>query len=222
MPLALDRGAPMTPFAWRRIARECALRALYTADLGQGSLSDALHLTIDSLEDEEQSEELVNGVELFDATIDLVDRFATALAEGTWKSRVSLDRAISAAIPDYDFSRLALVDRSVLRLALYELQNYPYIPPAVTLNEAIEMAKKYSTTESGKFVNGVLHTLLNQTEKANYDPKTAPKDPDLGEIEKIMRTPEPVVEEETVDADSEEGKIAKRYGVWKVKGDEKE
>ena len=202
------------------MARECALRALYTADLGQGSLADALNLTLDSFGDEEQSSDLTEGLELSDATQELVFKFATSLAEGTWRSRVTIDRMISAAIPDYDFSRLALIDRSIMRLALFELQTYPYIPPAVTLNEAIEMAKKYSTTESGKFVNGVLHTLLKQTDKADYDAKTAPIDPDLGEMEKISKTPAPVIEEETVQADSEEGKIASRYGVWNNRRDE--
>jgi N utilization substance protein B len=202
------------------MARECALRALYTADLGQGSLADALNLTLDSFGDEEQSSDLTDGLELNDATQELVFNFATSLAEGTWRGRVGIDRAISAAIPDYEFSRLALIDRSIMRLALFELQNYPYIPPAVTLNEAIELAKKYSTTESGKFVNGVLHTLLNQSEKANYNQKTAPIDPDLGEMEKISKTPAPVIEEETVQADSEEGKIASRYGVWKNRRDD--
>lgn len=203
------------------MARECAVRALYTADLGQGSLADALNLTLDSFGDEEQSDGLTGASELNEGTLELVFKFATSLAEGTWRGRVAIDRMISAAIPDYEFSRLALIDRSILRLALFELQNYPYIPPAVTLNEAIEMAKKYSTTESGKFVNGVLHTLLNQTEKANYDQKSAPVDPDLGEMEKISKNPVIVIEEETVEADSEEGKIASRYGVWKNRRDDK-
>jgi N utilization substance protein B len=179
-------------------------------------------LTLDSMEDEEQSSDLTQGVKLSEASGALIAKFATELAEGIWRGRVQLDRAISAAIPDYDFSRLALVDRTILRLALYELQSYPYIPPAVTLNEAIEMAKKYSTAESGKFVNGVLHTLLKATEKANFDQKTAPKDPDLGEMEKISKTPDIVIEEETVEEDSEDGKIAKRYGVWKLKGEEEQ
>lgn len=183
-------------------------------------MADALNLTLDSFADEEQSSDLMDGVDLSDATQELVFKFATSLAEGTWRGRVAIDRMISAAIPDYDFSRLALIDRSIMRLALFELQNYPYIPPAVSLNEAIEMAKKYSTMESGKFVNGVLHTLLKQTDKANYDQKTAPVDPDLGEMEKISKTPVPVIEEETVQADSEEGKIASRYGVWKNRRDE--
>ena len=203
------------------MARECALRAIYTADLGQGSLADALNLTLDSFEDEEQSSDMTGGIDLSDGAQELVFKFATSLAEGTWRGRVALDRAISAAIPDYEFSRLALIDRSILRLGLFELQTYPYIPPAVTLNEAIEMAKKYSTTESGKFVNGVLHTLLKQTDKAHYNQKTAPSDPDLGEMEKISKTPAPKIVEETVQADSEEGKIASRYGVWKNRRDEK-
>ena len=202
------------------MARECALRALYTADLGQGSLADALNLTLDSFGDVEQSDGLTDAGELNDATLELVFKFATSLAEGTWRGRVAIDRSISAAIPDYDFSRLALIDRSIMRLALYELENYPYIPPKVTISEAIEMAKKYSTTESGKFVNGVMDTLLRQSVKAEYNSKTAPVDPDLGEMEKISKTPVPVIEEETVQADSEEGKIASRYGVWKNRRDD--
>ena len=184
-------------------------------------MADALNLTLDSFEDTEQSDGLDNASELNEATQELVFKFATGLAEGTWRGRVAIDRTIAAAIPDYDFSRLALIDRSILRLALYELENYPYIPPIVTINEAIEMAKKYSTTESGKFVNGVLDTLLRKSVKANYNQKTAPIDPDLGEMEKISKNPVPVIEEETVQAESEEGKIASRYGVWKNRRDEK-
>ena len=124
------------------MARECALRALYTADLGQGSLADALNLTLDSFGDDEQSDGLIGASDLNDATLELVFKFATSLAEGTWRGRVGIDRIISAAIPDYEFSRLALIDRSILRLARFELQTYPYIPPQVTITEGIEMAKK--------------------------------------------------------------------------------
>jgi transcription antitermination protein NusB len=104
---------------------------------------------------------------------------------------------------------------------LYELNEIPYIPPAVTLNEAIEMAKKYSTAESGKFVNGVLSSLLPKSAKATYDPKSAPTDPDLGEAERIFHAPAPVIEEETVEADSQDGKIATRYGVWQIRAEDK-
>lgn len=205
-----------TPFGFRRVARECALRAIYTCELSQVPLEEALELTFDAFHDDEQLEDLTKGVEYPDATLDLVFRFARALATGTWKGRVALDRAISASIPDYDFNRLAAVDRNVMRLALYELNEYPYIPPAVTINEAVEMAKKYSTAESGKFVNGVLGTLVKGTPKATYDPKTAPSDPDLGEAERIFRAPKVEIEEETIEADSEQGKLVNRFG-WTIK-----
>jgi len=205
-----------TPFSFRRVARECALRAIYTCELSQVSLDDALELTFDAFHDEEQLDDLTKGVEYPDATLDLVFRFARALAKGAWQHRVGLDRTISAAIPDYDYNRLAAVDRNVMRLALHELHDYPYIPPAVTINEAVEMAKKYSTAESGKFVNGVLGTVLKQTLKANFDPKTAPADPDLGEAERIFRAPKVELEEETIEADSEQGKLVNRFG-WTIK-----
>ena len=77
-----------------------------------------------------------------EATLDLVQRFARELANGVWKSRVALDRMISAAIQDYDYNRLALIDKNLMRIAVYELENIPYIPPRVTINEAIEIAKR--------------------------------------------------------------------------------
>ena len=98
-----------------------------------------------------------------EATLDLVQRFARELANGVWKSRVALDRMISAAIQDYDYNRLALIDKNLMRIAVYELENIPYSPPRVTINEAIEIAKRYSTTESGKFVNGVLGNVLKKS-----------------------------------------------------------
>ena len=149
-----------------------------------------------------------------DATLDLVQRFARELANGVWKSRVALDRMISAAIQDYDYNRLALIDKNLMRIAVYELENIPYIPPRVTINEAIEIAKRYSTTESGKFVNGVLGNVLKKSVKANFDQRNAPKDPDFDELERIYKAPVVEIEEVTVDADSEEGMAASRYGVW--------
>jgi transcription antitermination factor NusB len=186
--------------------------------MGQNTLDSALEISFQAFTDEDQVEELTKDIDYPEATLDLVMRFARSLATGIWKNRVSLDKTISAAIPDYDYSRLAVVDKNVLRIGLYELRELPYIPPAVTLNEAIEMAKKYSTQDSGKFVNGVLANLIKDTPKANYDPKTAPKDPDLGEAERIFHAPKPVIEEETVEATSDEGKMATRFG-WTIKTD---
>jgi N utilization substance protein B len=86
------------------------------------------------------------------------------------------------------------------------------MPPAVSIDEAIEIAKKYSTAESGKFVNGVLGRLLKSSDKANWDPKTAPKEFREEVVREVVE--EPV--EETVDAESDEGKDARRFGQWIV------
>jgi len=84
-----------------------------------------------------------------------------------------IDEKLAALIPDYDYSRIAVVDRNVLRIAACEFLYEPGMPPAVTIDEAIEIARKYSTAESGKFVNGVLASLLAQTPKAEWDPSMA-------------------------------------------------
>src|SRR5690349_7281417 len=101
-------------------------------------------------------------------------------------------------IPDYDFNRIAAIDGNILRIAAYELFFEPGIPPAVTINEAIEIAKKYSTAESGKFVNGILGRLLADSPKANWDPASAPAE----EIEEPSTEPEYEIEviEETIEA----------------------
>ena len=84
-------------------------------------------------------------------------------------------------MPNYTVDRLTAVDRNVLRVATWELFHLAYIPPVVTINEAIEIAKKYATAESGRFVNGVLGTMLKRSPKRDYDPKTALRDPEFDE-----------------------------------------
>lgn len=67
-----------------------------------------------------------------------------------------LDREIRAYLENWSFDRLALVDRNILRLALFEMRHRADIPPVVSINEAVEIAKRFSTEDSGRFVNGVL------------------------------------------------------------------
>ena len=73
--------------------------------------------------------------------------------------RAEIDAVIHEHARNYEFSRLSAVDRNVLRIACQELLFCDDIPPAVAINEAIEIAKKFSTEESGKFVNGVLDNI---------------------------------------------------------------
>lgn len=146
--------------------------------------------------------------------------FATLLAEGVWDKKADLDRALDGAMPNYTVDRLVAVDRNVLRIGAWELYELPYVPPIVSINEAIEIAKKYGTAESGRFVNGVLATILRRSPKADYDPKTAPRDPEFAEREEPYREPEAPVVEETVEEGSDEAKRAKRYGLaWTLRSE---
>lgn len=67
-----------------------------------------------------------------------------------------LDKEIRTYLENWSFDRLTLVDRNILRLALFEMHHRPDIPPVVSINEAVEIAKRFSTADSGKFVNGIL------------------------------------------------------------------
>ena len=82
--------------------------------------------------------------------------FANDLLRGTLEKKTEIDAKITSLADNWDFARLAVVDRNILRLALYEMLFRPEIPPVVSINEAIEIAKKFSSAESGKFVNGLL------------------------------------------------------------------
>jgi transcription antitermination protein NusB len=129
-----------------------------------------------------------------------------------------IDERLSARIPDYDYSRIAAVDRNVMRVAAYELFFEEAVPPAVTLNEAIEIAKKFSTAESGRFVNGVLGRLVKDSPKAHWDPRNAP----VEFREERYVAPEPEPEVEMVTPDSEEVQEAARVGAWKLRSGDRE
>jgi N utilization substance protein B len=82
--------------------------------------------------------------------------FSEPLIRGTLQFRDEVDVHIKKHVKNYDFNRIAPVDRNVLRLAIYEMLHRDDIPPVVSINEAVDIAKKFSTEESGKFVNGIL------------------------------------------------------------------
>lgn len=81
---------------------------------------------------------------------------------GTWAQVADCDELIGGSTIRWQFSRLSPVDKSILRLAVYQLMSCSDIPPKVIINEAIELAKKYSTDKSGPFVNGVLDAVLKK------------------------------------------------------------
>ena len=180
----------------RRKAREAALRALYQMEVGRTQLQASL------------SEMKANA----DLSPDLMN-FAEELVAGVHSHQAFLDDALASRVQEYDFERVAAVDRNLLRIAAYELYYCPSIPPAVTLNEAIELAKKYSTAESGKFVNGVLAKVLLDSPKARW-PEGA-KRPEQEEPPEA----EPLPEVETIEADSDQLKELSRIGKWQLRSD---
>lgn len=82
--------------------------------------------------------------------------FADALVRGVLQHREALDEVIRRHAKNWDLHRMAVVDRNILRLAIHEILHRDDIPPVVSINEAVDIAKKFSTLESGKFVNGIL------------------------------------------------------------------
>lgn len=85
--------------------------------------------------------------------------FADPLIRGTLQHRADLDQHILKHCRNWELSRIAAVDRNILRLAVYEMLHREDIPPVVSINEAVEIAKKFSTQDSGKFVNGILDSI---------------------------------------------------------------
>jgi len=130
----------------RRRAREYALQLLFQSEyLGSGVDMDLFWKD----KDEEQD----------------VRDFTTSIVRGTLKNREDIDREIIACTDNWSMDRLAAVDRSVLRAAAYEILYRSDIPHAVTINEALEIVKKFSTTESASFINGVLDKLARKNRR---------------------------------------------------------
>ena len=91
-----------------------------------------------------------------------IRRVATRYANGTWDYRDTADQWICRLVPKWSLSRMAPVDRNVMRMALWELTHVPETPPKVVLDEAINIAREFSTQDSASFVNGVLDAALKE------------------------------------------------------------
>ena len=103
---------------------------------------------------------------------DLVVQLAEQWTAGAWDCHEACDQEIARAAEKWKLSRLSMVDRSILRLGVYQLLFCPDIPDKVVINEAIELAKKYSGAQSPRFVNGVLDAIFRNKKKetANSSP----------------------------------------------------
>jgi len=125
----------------RREGREVALQLLFNWDL--------------NLREAPQSKDLELFWELRDVVAG-VRSFATTVLNGVIANQAAIDSKIAKYTANYELKRIAAVDRNILRMAIYEMLYAVDVPPIVAINEAIDIAKKFGTEESGKFVNGVL------------------------------------------------------------------
>jgi transcription antitermination protein NusB len=140
----------------RRKARECALQMLFAADISDARVDDVVCLFWSDLA----------GPEMEDSARE----FATRLATGTLAHVKELDERIRLRAEHWRISRMAIVDRNILRLAVYEFLHEP-TPRTVAINEALEIARRFSTYEATQFINGILdavkHDLDEQQPQTN-------------------------------------------------------
>lgn len=135
----------------RRSARVLALDVLYQAEIREQLPIDALS----ALRGQGWSVTLRDGPDATPPSYGAVE-YATRLVEGIQKYAARIDGLIDRYAEHWAIDRMPVVDKSLLRLAVYELLWESEIPPAVVINEAIELAKSLSTEESGRFINGIL------------------------------------------------------------------
>jgi N utilization substance protein B len=100
--------------------------------------------------------------EIVSAQVLAVDDLVSSLTAGVASRQSQLDEMITEYSHTWTIHRMPAIDRNVLRLAIYELLDRPEVPTAVVINEAVELAKRFSTEESGRYVNGVLSAIAKQ------------------------------------------------------------
>lgn len=140
----------------RREARVSVLQALYAYELGGGSRKFVLEEIVrEHLSKDKKPREFAES--LFGKVLDLESKTSEIIGRHT---------------RNWDFSRIAVIDGLLLRMAVTEFLHFDDIPPKVSINEAIEIAKSFSTDESGKFINGVLDAILRDLQEENLIQKT--------------------------------------------------
>lgn len=134
----------------RRKARELALQILFQYDLTKGECN---------------TDELLKDKEIEDD----IKEFAIRLKDAVIAHLQEIDAIIKKKTKGWTLKRMAVVDRNVLRFAICEMLYFPDIPPKVAINEAIDIARKYGSEESGQFVNGILDRIYKEECKVNKE-----------------------------------------------------
>jgi N utilization substance protein B len=129
----------------RRKAREIVLQSLYEAEFSDSTW-----------------EEILAGHTGRRASTGETVEYARALLSKTIENKEHLDEVIQSVLQNWEMGRISLIDKNILRFALCEILYFPEIPPKVIVNEAIEVAHRFSSHDAGKFVNGILDRFLQQ------------------------------------------------------------
>jgi transcription antitermination protein NusB len=148
----------------RHLGRIIALQTLYEQELRQEA--DDKNLDIDQI--------LARNIARYREMLSDVT-FIEQLVAGVGRQAAQLDAALQPVAPEWPIDQIARMDRIVLRIGLYELENEADVPPKVVINEAVELAKAFGGDNSSRFVNGVLGTLLRQREEASVSKPVAKK-----------------------------------------------
>ncbi len=161
-------GSPGSAKGKRRVAREMAVQMLYQRDMGDSTLHQvfetfrpedyvrALHPEDSEEGEQAASQELAHNRKLFEQAF----RKGRELVQGTVTHLAEIDQVIQGQADNWRLERMPAVDRNVLRLAVFELMFEPETPQLVVVDEAIELAKRFGTEQSARFINGLLDGLL--------------------------------------------------------------
>lgn len=152
----------------RREARERAVQFLFQHDLNP---PEDLEAALNGFWTSQQASALAEQKPSWGAPVELpppnaaevaLRLFAEPLIRGVLQHRAELDALIQKFAQNWDLKRMAVIDRNILRLAVFEMMHREDIPPVVSINEAVDIAKKFSTGDSGKFVNGILDKVRGE------------------------------------------------------------
>ncbi|MDQ1265746.1 MAG: transcription antitermination protein NusB [Bacteroidota bacterium] len=133
----------------RRIIRIKALEVLYAHEIAKDPI-------------EKVKKDLLSGITDIEKY-----NFASQLIDSVLKKQQEIDNIIESKIHNWEYDRVSVLDKIIMRIGIAELMNFPEIPPKVTINEAIEIAKEYCSGKSGQFINGILDSYLSELKKGD-------------------------------------------------------
>ncbi|MGD2126077.1 MAG: transcription antitermination factor NusB [Desulfobacteraceae bacterium] len=139
----------------RRRARELALKVLFHMEFNAGDPNEAFDLVCESF-----------------ASPEAIRTFSRQLVLGVWEKKDDLDELISRSSINWRLERMSLVDRNILRVAVFEVVFMKDIPPKVSIDEAVELGKSYGTEESGAFINGILDNIYSHLQSKRTQEET--------------------------------------------------